>query len=80
MREDIDRAIELVTLQHVQISHRDAAEHGADDTEEALVSASQVEILQVRTAVFDFVRCPVDCAVYVTRIFTNGSGGEHVFS
>ena len=39
MREDIDRAIELVTLQ-TQISHRDAAQHGADDTEEALVSAS----------------------------------------
>ena len=45
MREDIDRAIALVTLQHVQISHRDAAKHGADDAEEALVSASKVEIL-----------------------------------
>ena len=45
MREDIDRAMVLVTLQHVEISHRDAAEHGADDAEEALVSASQVEIV-----------------------------------
>jgi|GEM_PF-2409179 len=29
----------LIPLQHVQISHRNAAEHGSDDVEEALVGA-----------------------------------------
>ena len=41
----------------MQVGHRDAAEHRADDAEEALVGAGQIDVVQMRAAVLDLVWC-----------------------
>ena len=67
-----------IALQHVQVGHGDAAEHGADDTEEALVGAGEVDVVQMRAAVLDLVRCAVNRAVEVAGKLAHGARGKHV--
>lgn len=39
----------------MQVRHGDAAEHRADDTEETLIGAGEVEVVQVGAAVLDSI-------------------------
>lgn len=68
----------LIPLKAVQIRHGNPAEHGADDTEEALVGAGEVEILQMSAAVLDLIWRTVDRAVQMAGVFAHRAGREHV--
>lgn len=70
--------LSLAALQHVEVGHGDAAEHRADDTEEALVGAGEVEVVQMCATVFDFVRCAVDGSVQVAGELAHRAWSEHV--
>ena len=66
------------TLQDVQVGHGDAAEHGADDAEKALVGSCKVEVVEVGAAFPAFFRSAIDGSVQVAGVFAYCARGEHV--
>ena len=63
----------------MQVGHRDAAEHGTDNAEKALVGSGEVEIVEVGAAFTAFLRGTVNGSVEVAGKFAYGARGEHVF-
>ena len=67
-----------ILLQDMKISHRDAAQHCADDPQKTLVGATQVNVFQRCATLAVFDRCAVNSPSDMSREFGDGARREHV--
>jgi len=74
---DLSKQAQLL-LQHVQVGHRDAAQHRAHDPQEALVVPADEQVLQVRASRLDFAGHAVHRSVQVAGPLLDGPRREEV--